>query len=345
MKKATDEAVVLSQLIHSFLTVYVPFQISQSENTVKSHETAISLYVNFLESEQGFTPETFGSKCFSRDMIEKWMLWLHVSRGCTTGTCNVRLASIRAFLGYVGGKEVSMLHLRQSASGIKRMKTMKKKVSGMSRNAVKALMDATDTSTPTGRRDLALIVTVYGTAARIDEVLSIKIQHLYLKTKDPYVIIVGKGNKLRSLYLLPKAVAHIERHITEFHGDNPDPEAFLFFSRNVGQYGKLTQSAVSKRLKMHATAAHESCKDIPLDIHFHQLRHAKASHWLEDGLNIMQISLLLGHEHLETTMIYLDISLEQKAEALGTLEDERCRDVQKKWKNTNTSLSSFCGFK
>ena len=52
------------------------------------------------------------------------------------------------------------------------------------------------------------------------------------------------------------------------------------------------------------------------------LRHAKASHWLEDGMNIVQISSLLGHEQLQTTMVYLDITMEQELKALATLEDE-----------------------
>lgn len=51
------------------------------------------------------------------------------------------------------------------------------------------------------------------------------------------------------------------------------------------------------------------------------MRHAKASHWLEDGMNIVQISFLLGHEQLQTTMAYLDITTDEKAKGLATLED------------------------
>lgn len=73
--------------------------------------------------------------------------------------------------------------------------------------------------------------------------------------------------------------------------------------------------------------------------------NAKASHWLEDGLNIVQISYLLGHAQLQTTMVYLDISLEQKKEALATLEDEKDKNVKAKWKRSGNSLSAFCGLK
>jgi len=75
------------------------------------------------------------------------------------------------------------------------------------------------------------------------------------------------------------------------------------------------------------------------------LRHAKASHWIEDGLNVLQVSFLLGHAHLETTMVYLDITTEDKAKALATLENETDKRIAKKWKNPNGSLRGFCGLK
>jgi len=142
----------------------------------------------------------------------------------------------------------------------------------MSKDAVRALMAAPDTSTTAGRRDLALIVTMYGTAARIDEILSAKVGQLHLDAWKPNVNIIGKGNKIRTLYLLPKAVAHLKSYIKEYHGGNPNPDAFVFYSRNVGPCGKMSQMAVSKRLKLHAETAHKLCVDVPQYLHAHQFR-------------------------------------------------------------------------
>lgn len=108
--------------------------------------------------------------------------------------------------------------------------------------------------------------------------------------------------------------------MAEFHASNP--EAFVFYSRNTGVFGKLTQPAVNKMLKKHAACAHKICDEVPIELHAHQIRHAKATHWLEDGMNIVQISLLLGHEHLQTTMVYPDISNDKKAAALATSASE-----------------------
>lgn len=228
---------------------------------------------------------------------------------------------------------------------IPRLKEVRKKIKGMSKKTVQALLSVPDLSTKGGRRDLILMITIYSTAARLDDVLSLKIKHLHLDAEKPNVSIIGKGSKIRTLFLLPKTVAHLKKYLKEFHGDTPSKEAYVFYSRNTGLHGKMSQTAVNKQLKKHARAAHEMCADVPLDLHAHQLRHAKASHWLEDGMNIVQISFLLGHEQLQTTMVYMDITIEQELKALATLEDERNKKAPKKWKNKKGGLAEFCGIK
>ncbi len=147
----------------------------------------------------------------------------------------------------------------------------------------------------------------------------------------------------RTAYLLTKAVAHIKQYILEFHGKDIDSEAYLFFSKSKGTHSMITQPAIAKQFKKYAIPAHESCVDVPINLHAHQFRHAKASHWLEDGINIVQISFLLGHTQLQTTMVYLDISKEQELKALETLESEADNTLEPKWKKNDGSLKKFCG--
>ena len=343
MKRSSNEAVLIVRHINTFLNEYMPSSKARSEHTLKSYGIALSLYLGFLETEKNIDTSSLRGSCFDVPNIEEWVRWLMEKRGCSPETCNVRLASLRAFLSYLGRREVTFLHLASGASQIKRKKVYRKKVNGMSKEAVKSLLETPDSSTKTGRRDMALLVLMYSTAMRIDEVLSLTIENLYLNVKKPYATFIGKGGKIRTLYLLPKTVAHLKRHIQEQHGDSPNPKTHVFYSRNSG--GKLTQSAIDKQLKKYATIAHKKCPDVPLTLHSHQIRHAKASHWLEDGMNIVQISFLLGHEQLETTMVYLDITTEQEAKALATFEDENDKRVTKKWKTPADGLSGFCGVK
>ena len=329
--------------IAQFLNEYAPAQITGSTNTLRSYQNALALYMTFLEDEKEITCTSLQGNCFTRMVVEEWITWLKEKRGCSPESCNNRLSSLRAFLKFLGSRDVAYLYLYQEATGIPRRKGMKKKVEGLTREAVKALMESPNPSSRTGRRDMAFMILMYGTAARIDEVLSMKNKQLRLDTPKPCATIIGKGNKTRTLYLLPKVVAHLKQYLREFHGDFPEPEAYVFYSRNTGIYGKMTQPAMDKILKKYARIAHETCKDVPLGLHAHQLRHAKASHWLEDGMNIIQISFLLGHEQLQTTMIYLDITTEDEALALATLEDEKDKKVSPKWKKADGSLVDFCG--
>jgi site-specific recombinase XerD len=345
MKKATKESIILAKYVHTFLSEYAPSQKSQSAHTLRSYEYALLLYINFLETEKKISPEKLCCDCFNRNTIEEWLKWLADSRSCTHGTCNNRLASLRVFLKYLGEKEIAMLYLYEAASLIQRRKEPRRRIRGMSKGAVQTLMATPDASTIAGRRDLALIIFIYSTAARLDEALSMKIGQMHLDVKKPNVSIIGKGNKIRTLYLLPKAVAHMKKHIREHHGENPDPNAYVFYSRNSGSYGKLSQTAISKRLKQLAAVAHQSCAEVPVNLHAHQLRHAKASHWLEDGMNIVQISFLLGHEQVETTMVYMDVTTEHEMKALATLEDENDKKISKKWRMDTDSLANYCGLR
>lgn len=342
--KNNNEAVTLARYMSDFLYDYAPKHLTNSACTLKSYKDALTLYVTFLEDE-GVGPGSLAKSCLEKTYIEKWIIWLKERRGCSQATCNVRLASFRTFLDFIGGRDVELKYLALEAREIKRQKDIHKKVTGLSRDAVAALLAAPDPSTRIGRRDLVFMILLYATAARLDEILSIKVGHLKLDAGKPHVTITGKGGKMRTLYLLPKAVSHVRRYIREVHEGGTDPDAYLFFSRVGGKHEKLTEPAMDKRLKLYAQKAHKVCLDVPLNTHAHLFRHAKASHWIEDGLNVLQVSFLLGHAQLGTTMVYLDISTEEKAKAMATLESEKDVAVNKKWKDKDGSLAAFCGLK
>jgi len=341
--KIGNKALAIARHISYFLNTYAPSQKTASIHTLKSYRISLALYIRFLESIKGITQTSLNRKCFERSFVEEWLSWLHVNRGCSPETCNNRLASLRAFLKYLGSRDIQFLYLSSDASVISRRKCQKKKVEGLSRDAIKTLMACPNTKTTSGRRDLTFLILLYSTATRLDEILSLKIGQLHLEQAKPSATIIGKGSKVRTLYLLPKAVTYLRKYMNEFHGSNPNPESYVFYSRNTGYTGKLTQPAIAKMLRKYARATHEICPDVPLTLHAHQFRHAKASHWLEDGMNIVQISFLLGHEQLQTTMVYLDITIEQEAKALATLESENDKKIKPKWKNATGTLTDFCG--
>ena len=312
MSSKNKEAVELSRLISEFITNYVPLYITNSQNTVKSYETAMTLYIGYLENVCNITPIKLNKECFSQKYIEGWLKWLSIDRQCSVETCNARLSVIRAFNRYLSSRDVKYLPLVAEAESVPYKKSVKKKMKGLSKQAIKAVLAEPNPNTKFGLRDLTLMVILYGTAARIDELLSIQLKDIHLEVEKPCITIIGKGGKPRNLFLLPKAIGFLTLYLKVFHGNQALSTDYLFFSSIKGKQTKVSQQAVFKMLRRYAAKAHAKCSEVPENLHAHQFRHAKATHWLEDGMNILQISSLLGHSSIETTMKYLDITTEQE---------------------------------
>lgn len=111
MKKSTDEARKIARLIYGWLNEYAPSLQSSSPHTIKSYAQALSLYIGFLEIEKKIAPSGLSMECFCRAYIEGWLIWLAKKRGSSPETCNNRLAALRAFLKYLGSRDVSLLCL------------------------------------------------------------------------------------------------------------------------------------------------------------------------------------------------------------------------------------------
>lgn len=332
MKKTNNAIREISRYTYDWITSYVPTLRTYSDHTTRNYKIAVNLYITYIE-ELGYDETNFNTNCFAANIVTQWLTWLKESRKCSNKTCNCRLASIKSLLKYFGIRNPTYRYLYQDvANSVKHLKEAKSKVSGMTREAVKAIFSIPETKTRKGLRDLTLMELEYGTATRIDEVLSLKIRQINLKADKPYVTVVGKGSKIRSAYLMSGLVTTLKKYICTFHGEEPNPDDYLFYSSWHGEKAKLSQEAVRKRLKVYAAKAHEICPDVPLNLHSHMWRHAKATHWLEDGINIVEISKLLGHESLETTMKYQDITTKQQLAALATIEEEKNSSTVKLWK-------------
>ena len=338
MNKVRNEAKEITKYISSYITEYIYTQ-TESPHTLKSYRVALQLYLEYLETKN-INTLNINYECFSVPNIEEWMEWLINIRGCKPQSVNNRLASLKVFIKYLGKKDISLLHIYTETSEISRKKVQKVKVKGVSKECIKKLFSTIEQTTKSGKRDITMFVLIYNTAIRINEVLSLKLKDIHLNVEKPYITIVGKGNKLRSLYLLPKTVKYLQRYILEAHSMDYNENNYLFYSKIKGKNVKMTQPAVEKQLKKWSAKAHEKYKEFPKSIHPHQLRHAAASHWLEDGMNVVQISYLLGHEQLQTTMIYLEITTAQKAQALEKLESTN--NIEKKWKKDIKKLSDLC---
>ena len=184
MNKVKNEAKEITKYISDFIINYIYTQ-TESSHTLKSYRIALQLYLEFLE-KNGINTLNINYECFSVSNIEKWMEWLINMRKSKPQSVNNRLAALRVFLKYLGKKNLSLLHIYTEASEISRKKTPKVKVKGISKEGIKILFNVMNQSTLTGRRDITMFVLMYNTAARINEILSLKLKD-YNLIKDIYL--------------------------------------------------------------------------------------------------------------------------------------------------------------
>lgn len=147
------------------------------------------------------------------------------------------------------------------------------------------LLQQPDATTIKGRRDLALLSLMYDTGARKQEIIDLTPSMLRLN-KPSTIKIIGKGNKARLVPMLDAQIGHLENYLkenklTESHA-NMHP---LFFN---SRKKKLTRAGVNHILWKYSTTAREKNKMIiPDKISCHSLRHLKAMHLLQAGVNLV----------------------------------------------------------
>ena len=308
----------LFMLIRNFLEIYLPTYRHAGENTVKSYRTGLNQYLDYVSSKKQISRFAVTGVMFSYDMVTEYLHWLSVDRKVSSATCNNRLAVIRAFISYASACKPEYIDLKSRLSQIKGKKNDQfGKVDYMSEAAVKALMEAPDVSTTAGLTDQFMMVMLYDTGARIQEILSLRLCDLKID-KTPTAIIHGKGGKTRIVPLMPETVKHLKKYLSVLHPDeHMHSESYLFFTRHKGQKVQMCDDTARYRIQRYAAAAKENCPDVPDNPHPHMWRHTRAMHLYQHGMDLERISQWLGHSQLETTLIYAHSDTEDKRKAIA----------------------------
>ena len=184
----------------------------------------------------------------------------------------------------------------------------------LSIDGIKLLLAQIPINTKKGRRDLALISLLYDSGARVQELIDLTPASLKLE-KPCHVTLFGKGRKKRIVPLQDEQVnllrSYMEENRLDLSGFNQRP---LFFN-SCGR--KLTNSGISYILNNYINHARiQDPELIPEKISPHTLRHSKAMHLLQAGVNLVYIRDILGHVSIQTTEIYARADSKQKREAL-----------------------------
>lgn len=198
----------------------------------------------------------------------------------------------------------------------KEAKRRKKPIEYLQPNATAAILSAYDTSTSKHRRNRMMLIMLYDTGARVQELADLNLSSLHLDMANPFVTLVGKGKKSRNVPLLQKTVKHLEVYLKEFHKENT--ENSLFYSTLDGKPHRLSTDSISLVLKTAADKTRKSCNDIPQRVHCHMMRKTKAMDLYKNGVPLPFIMQLLGHESMSTTSgFYAFATLEMMSDAMN----------------------------
>lgn len=162
------------------------------------------------------------------------------------------------------------------------------------------IISVIDLSKPEGIRDKAIIEVLYGCGLRISELCNLKISHLYLE--EEYIRVKGKGSKERLVPIEGVAVESLKEWLVARMGRKvrSTEEDYVFVSVTRGC--RLSRISLFVYIKEYARKA-----GITKNISPHTFRHSFATHLLEGGANLRAIQMMLGHEDISTTEVYMHI--------------------------------------
>ncbi len=308
--KPTDFARSLT----GFLSRYLPGERGLSTHTVESYKFAFMLFILFMEQRKHVPVRKLELKDMTKDVVSDFLDWLQTDRNCSPATRNVRLAAIHSFVHFLQYRYPEQMEEWHKILSIKVKKSGKKVINYLSVDGIRLILEQPDTSTVRGRRDLAMLALMYDCGARVQEIIDMKPYSIRLQ-KPCTVKITGKGNKTRIVPLMEEEIVHIhgymkENNLLEAHSGM----APLFFNNRKE---KLTRAGLNSILKRYADKARDINPGlIPPRLSCHSLRHSKAMHLLQAGVNLVYIRDFLGHESVLTTEIYARVDSKQKREAI-----------------------------
>jgi len=230
-----------------------------------------------------------------------------------------------------------------TTTGAKR--TAKTMISYLTELELEILFQQPDIKTRQGRRDLVLLVLLYDTAARVQELADIRVKDVRLVS--PAVITLrGKGNKYRQVPIMNRTKDLLQGFLEDHKKHNWGTaigEAPLFSNP---RHQKLSRWGVSHILNKYVQLARKDTRfNVGFPVTPHVLRHAKAMGMVKADIPLLYIRDFLGHCHVSTTEVYARADTEKKRLALEASYPDLLPCGFPKWEDNDNLmewLSKLC---
>jgi len=325
--------------IAGFLSCYLPGQRNLSTNTIASYRDAMKLFLVYCETDRKMKPDKIRISDISPEILTAYLGWLERVRHSGVATRNQRLAAFKSFFHYVATMEPEHLLACQRILGLPMKKFARRPMSFFSPEGLHLLLSQPHTATRRGRRDHALLVLLYDSAARVQEICDLRVRDVRLE-QPATVTLHGKGRKTRVVPITAKSASIMEAYLEErgWIGTSGTLDFPVFIN---SRKDKLTRAGVAHILARHVkTMSLIDSGHVPSSVSPHCLRHSKAVHLLRSGVPLIYIRDFLGHISVTTTEIYAKVDAEEKRKALEGAYEVPAQQVVPDWQG-NTGLMSW----
>jgi integrase/recombinase XerD len=306
----------LGCLVHSFFVDYLQVQKGLRLASVRSYRDAVRLFLSFVakEARRPITRLSLGD--LSYDRVQQFLLNLEQERHNHIRTRNHRLAALHTFFEYLAQRAPEMLDVCERVAAIPTKRVAPAETHFLDREEISTLLQSVSSSGRHAIRDRALLLFLYNTGARAQEVAELRVNNLDLSS-PARVRLHGKGDKWRMCPLWAETTRQLQLLLQQ-RGPSPPSDDPVFVSRPVRPLTRFGIDKIVRRCANSLVTSGRLSANKPISPH--TFRHTAAVHLLESGVEINVVRGWLGHASLETTNRYAEITLRTKAAALRTCE-------------------------
>lgn len=301
----------LAPLVTSFFRDHLAAEKGVSKNTIASYSYAFKFLCRYVSGQLGKSPSQLALEDLDAPMVRDFLEHLERDCGNTPRTRNLRLTTIRSFMRYIEYEVPAALEQVRRILAITNKRADERLINHLTREEMKAVLDAPDPSTRSGIRDQAMLYIGFAAGLRVSELTRLRLDDIELDGPYPSILVHGKGRTQRRLPLWKEATRALRAWLA-VRGSVSTPEVFLNARGEA-----LSCSGFSHIVKKHARTASLRCPSIAnKTLSPHVLRHTCAMTSLQATRDIRKVALWLGHSSLKSTEIYLRADPTEKLETI-----------------------------
>lgn len=300
----------VGQVLFSFFEDHLKVQKGLRPGSIKSYRDTIKLFLAFTAQACHRPVTRLSMEDLSSQRVLDFLQMIEAQRHNKPQTRNQRLAGLHTFYRYLAVQHPEMLAEAQRVEAIPNKRTQPPATRYLERDEIDRLFESLPTTGTLALRDQALLMLLYNTGARVQEVVDLRVGDVDLD--GPLrARLHGKGDKWRACPIWPETAALLNQLDTVRSGNSMSA---LFVSN---RHQPLTRFGVYKLVRRHTQGlTRTGTLEQRTAVSPHVFRHTTAVYLLESGVEPNVIRAWLGHVSLDTTNRYAEITMRTKQAAL-----------------------------